>query len=205
MSIEAASLSSLANSITIRGGMVTATGSEGANGIGGGDTGRGSKQVEITGGMVTAAGGSANTPAIGATPSISGFSPQIYGNTSGNTEDYTVVTSPVWNTLYWVMIVKASGSTFTVTPPSFTANYGYSQPAAQTVRVSSGTIQGVSINDSTYFTLSGSGSSWSIQPNTGLGAGTYQATITVVCSFSDGYSSNTAQVTFMSSSVFSLF
>ncbi len=83
--------------------------------------------------------------------------------------------------------------TLEVTAPAFTAaTYGYTQPAAQAITITSkgnsaATISSVTVSGSD-FTIGGSGNSvtagnsitsWTVQPNAGLGMGTHTGTITV--------------------------
>lgn len=97
--------------------------------------------------------------------------------------------------------------TLNVTAPVFEpVTYGYIQPVAKTITISStgnsdATISNVTV-DSQNFVISGSGSTvtaggsietWTIQPSAGLDAGTYNATITVTYT---GGATATTQVSF---------
>ena len=94
-----------------------------------------------------------------------------------------------------VTIATGSEPTYTlnVTAPTFTAEaYGYAQPAAKAITITSSgswdsTIAGVTVSG-TDFTAGGSGSTvaaggyintWTVQPASGLAVGFYTATITV--------------------------
>jgi hypothetical protein len=127
---------------------------------------------------------------------------------------YKATTTAFYGETFTVEIKAGAAQTrdIVVTAPTFgdvdDAEDGYARPAAKAIVItnngnSSANIERVIVSDEAAFEISGSGSTvdsggaeidtWTIQPNAGLGAGTYTATITVAY---DGSEQATANVSF---------